>query len=193
MQHDHTAHLQTPLYVSSLTQRRTMGVHSLHIFDRTGKTLFTKRYAKADVANPTEEPEQLSEQRKLVFGMIFSLREITKLLAPSPQAAASGLHSVETGKCTLYQYETASGLRFALYCTNSNSSGGPGDGANTTTSTTSTNYNKAIRTALAHMYNELWIQCVTRSPLYRPTEPNVQDTNFEQSLDAFLKAQPWFA
>ena len=169
-----------------------MAVHSLHIFDRTGKTLFTKRYAKPDIANPTEEPEQLSEQRKLVFGMIFSLREITKLLASSPQAAASGLHSVETGKCTLYHYESASGLRFALYCSNSDSTrSGPGDGAGTNTS--STNYNKAIRTALAQVYNELWIQCVTRSPLYTPTAHNVQDTNFEQSLDAFLKAQPWFA
>jgi len=173
-----------------------MAVHSLHIFDRKGKTLFTKRYAKPDVANPADDPEQLSEQRKLVFGMIFSLREITKLLAPSPQAAASGLHSVETGNSTLYQYETASGLRFALYCTNSNTNISGGDAANTGAtggSSSNTNYNKAIRTALAHMYNELWIQCVTRSPLYTPTQPNVQDTNFEQSLDAFLKAQPWYS
>lgn len=168
----------------------TMAVHSLHIFDRTGKTLFTKRYARPDVANPSEDPDQLSEQRKLVFGMIFSMREITKLLAPSHQAAASGLHSVETGKCTLYQYETASGLRFALYCTNSNSTG-TGD-VTSNNNNNITNYNKVIRTALAHMYHELWIQCVTRSPLYTPTEPNVPDTNFEQSLDAFFKAQPWF-
>jgi len=154
-----------------------MAVHSIHVFDRKGKTLFTKRYAKPDVNNPTEDPELLSEQRKLVFGMIFSLREITKLLAPSPQAAASGLHSVQTGKCTLYQYETASGLRFALYCT--------ADGNNS-------NQHKVIRTALAHVYNELWIQCVTRSPLYTPTQPNVMETNFEYSLDAFLKAQPWY-
>ena len=44
----------------------TMAVHSLHIFDRRGKTLFTKRYSKAKL-RPEEDDEFLSEQRKLVF------------------------------------------------------------------------------------------------------------------------------
>ena len=152
-----------------------MAVHSLHIFDRKGKTLFTKRYATAAAEN--EDPEQLSEQRKLVFGMIFSLREITKMLSPPSSNDNSGLHSVKTGASTLHNYETASGLRFALY----------------TTPSASNNNGKSERAALHHIYNELWIQCVTRSPLYTPTSPNVNETNFEQKLDAFLKSQPWFS
>jgi hypothetical protein len=163
-----------------------MAVHSLHIFDRKGKTLFTKRYATTAAATTTaesEDPEQLSEQRKLVFGMLFSVREITKMLSPPTLNDHSSLHSVQTGASTLHNYETASGLRFALYTTPSSSGATIGNLAS----------NKSVREALHHIYNELWIQCVTRSPLYAPTAPNVHETNFEQKLDAYLKLQTWFA
>lgn len=156
-----------------------MGVHSVHIFDRKGKTLFTKRY----VNNPAvDDEEQLSEQRKLVFGMVYSLKDITKTLSPqtttSGDSTNSGLHTVQTGASTLHVYETASGLRFCLYTD-------PIIGA--------ADYSRKIRAALHHVYQQLWIQCVTRSPLYKPTNPNVQETNFEVTLDEFLEAQPWFA
>jgi trafficking protein particle complex subunit 1 len=169
-----------------------MGVHSLHVFDRKGKTLFTKRYAASSSTSENEDPEQLSEQRKLVFGMIFSLREITKMLARIDGDNNSGLHSVKTGASTLHNYETASGLRFALYTTPSQSVSTLPANSAPIVPVVSTN-GKAERAALHHIYNELWIECVTRSPLYTPTAPNVMDTNFEQKLDEFLKAQPWFA
>jgi trafficking protein particle complex subunit 1 len=156
-----------------------MTVHSLHIFDRKGRTLFTKRYApKSNTENV--DPEQLSEQRKLVFGMLFSLREVATSLSPvtttdsgggsnrngSGGSGGGGLYSVKTGASTMYNYETASGLRFALYVTNPKNAGESSSmmDANATAQT-----GASIRTALAHIYNELWIQCVIRSPLYRPT------------------------
>jgi len=68
-----------------------MAVHSLHIFDRKGKTLFSKTYSKAAAIGqqqlrqtsqgPAEE-DPVDEQRKLVFGMLFSLRELVGSLAP---------------------------------------------------------------------------------------------------------------
>ncbi|KAL7576632.1 hypothetical protein ACA910_005569 [Epithemia clementina (nom. ined.)] len=284
-----------------------MPVHSLHIFDRKGKTLFTKRFIKEpqsggggdNTTAATADPDQLlAEQRKLVFGMLFSLREVAASLSPTNTPATSvsnsnsnsnsnnknnhndyGLHSVRTGATTLYNYETNSGLRFALYIanfqlppppppppvttttttattTNSSSSNAanttipttPGGGLNsttaggsalggaaseaetstsslstelllslkssstvvgsvvattTTTTTTATTPtvvptpvaaapDTSVRAALDYIYNDLWIQCVTRSPLYRPTEPNVAETNFEAKVTSFLRAQPWF-
>ena len=69
----------------------TMTVHSLHIFDRKGKTLFSKTYSQAAAVGqqqlrqtsqgPAEE-DPVDEQRKLVFGMLFSLRELVGSLAP---------------------------------------------------------------------------------------------------------------
>jgi hypothetical protein len=155
-----------------------MPVHSLLIFDRKGRTLFTKRFVK-----DTEETdlEALSDQHKLVFGMLFSLRETAAILAPDSKNKDSGLHSVKTGASTLHSYETTSGLRFALYVTN--------DGSN---SNSSNDNSSSIRTALQHVYNELWIQCVIRSPLYTPTKPNVEATNFEEKLSGFMQAQTWF-
>lgn len=198
-----------------------MPVHSLHIFDRKGKTLFTRRFIKD--ADQTDS-EQLSEQRKLVFGMIFSLREVVASLSPVADSAGTtsntksnttstgsqddgGLHSVQTGASTLYSYETPSGLRLAVFMTPQpmkglEKSGGGAGGGNTTQQQLQQQQHasllkqqqraKSIRLALKHIYHELWIQCVTRSPLYTPTEPNVEDTNFGQRLEAFLKAQTWY-
>lgn len=203
-----------------------MPVHSLHIFDRKGKTLYTKCFVKD--SNENDKPEQLSEQRKLVFGMLFSLREVAASLSPElppPQPPRSsnnnsnnnatttpdkdtGLHSVRTAATTLYNYETNSGLKFALYLTNnptldqsksnklnsddsstmSGAAGGSGGGGNTVGGALDT----SVRAALEYIYNELWISCVIQSPLYRPTHPNVEETNFETKLISFLKAQPWF-
>jgi trafficking protein particle complex subunit 1 len=182
-----------------------MAVHTIHVFDRKGKTLFTKRYYPITTTNEQQQQdeEQLSEQRKLVFGMIYSIREITKMLAPINHNDNSGLHSVKTGASTLHTYETNSGLRFCLFTTNhTHSDHLPNtDGNITATNTTTVSHHnnsttagtKSVRAALHHVYNELWIQCVTRSPLYTPTSPNVLETNFESKLDSYLKAQSWFA
>lgn len=66
-----------------------MAVHSFHVFDRKGKTLFTKRYALKD-SSSEQDNEQLSEQRKLVFGMLFSLREMVSTLAPDTEIKDAG-------------------------------------------------------------------------------------------------------
>lgn len=185
-----------------------MPVHSIHIFDRKGKTLFTKRYMKDDAANNMDD-EELSEQRKLVFGMLFSLREVVTSLTPEDLRDSTGtgaLQSVQTGASTLYNYETASGLRFAMYVTNfaaqsdtmatttapNSANALTPSGASSSASLAQNAYSSNIRNALAYIYNELWIQCVTRSPLYQTDDPNVHATNFEQNLDNYLATQSWF-
>lgn len=182
-----------------------MTVHSFHIFDRKGKTLFTKRYIKSPGA---EDEEQLSEQRKLIFGMLFSLRELSSSL--SPIDGPGDLQLVKTGATTLYNYETVSGLRFVLYTTaetavmsttglNAPAGGtlspsGPGGSSVSGSTSTMTNpvITEKIRGALKHIYEHIWVTFVVRSPMYQPFEPNIAATNFEASLDNFLKGMPWF-
>ena len=153
-----------------------MPVHSLHVFDRKGKTLFTKRYAVKDRDAEEDDAEQLSEQRKLVFGMLFSLREVAASLTPDNASREGGIHSVKTGASTLYSYETNSGLRFALYMT----------------ADSDDSHAHNIRSALSHVYNEIWIDSVTRSPLYNPIAPNIAATSFEQNVDSYLSQQSWY-
>jgi len=242
-----------------------MTVHSFHIFDRRGKTLFTKRYVKK---TPTpneeetqkdiiEEQEQLSEQRKLVFGMLFSIRELASSL--NPMDGPGDLQLVKTGASTLYNYETVSGLRFVLYTTGDTSKptssgvaaattpqssvhGGAGGGnsghmnapiltAPTTTGLTNSatavnsaandsnniNYNNSnhnsnanslhgggnnpaitadIRSSLKHIYEDIWVTSVIRSPMYRPNcndnSDSIKSTNFEAEIDKYFKKMSWF-
>jgi hypothetical protein len=125
------------------------------------------------------------------------------MLAPAQptNVTDTGLHSVRTGASTLHTYETSSGLRLCIYVTNHNLPSGLNSAGESTTShdkmiqqqqpLVAVN-GKVVRAALQYIYHELWIQCVTRSPMYTPTAPNVLETNFESKLDAYLKAQPWF-
>lgn len=175
-----------------------MTVHALHIFDRKGKTLFTKRFSSIK-QSPAQDAEQLAEQRKLIFGMLFSLRELVGSL--TPEGASPALHSVKTGAGTLHCYETISGLRLALYANNDPvmtttlGARGGGDAAPT-----------SFQAALRHIYSDIWVECVVRSPLYRPEDMRVgpeggdgragrfdiKSTNFEARLNAYLTSMPWF-
>eukprot|EP00980_Cylindrotheca_fusiformis_P000598 scaffold154_cov129-Cylindrotheca_fusiformis.AAC.15 len=175
-----------------------MTVHSFHIFDRRGKTLFTKRYITS--LGVIEDEEQLSEQRKLVFGMLFSLRELSNNLSPAD--GPGELKMVKTGSSSLYNFETVSGLRFVLYTTPetsysttdataqtpAGSSSGTANGEGMTSPAVTDN----IQAALKHIYEHIWVTFVIRSPMYQPDNPNVEVTNFESSLDTYLKGMTWF-
>jgi Sybindin-like family len=85
---------------------------------------------------------------------------------------------MNTGAGTLHNYETTSGLRFALYTTKMTAA-----------------QNALIRQALKHIYTELWIECVVRSPLYVSSsqgDMKIACTNFESKLDTYLASMPWF-
>jgi len=176
-----------------------MTVHSFHIFDRKGKTLFTKRYFKG---SGNQDTEYLSEQRKLIFGMLFSLRELSNSL--SPVDGPGDIQLVKSGATTLYNYETVSGLRFVLYTTAETSvmptatlfsqGGSPSLPTTESSSTMMTNpaVTEKIRGSLRHIYENIWVTFVVRSPMYRPLQPNVSSTNFEAALDVYLKGMPWF-
>jgi len=276
-----------------------MAVHSFHVFDRKGQTLFTKRYggsskALSDGSNKSsqnnksknnrknEDAAQLSEQRKLVFGMLFSLRELSGSLSPSE--GPGDLQVVKTGASFLYHYETVSGLRFVLYAStpeysythslydaNRGGSGGLGSGGNSSNhgsvggetgggggaslpqasasnsavggsgaaggaggsgsgsgaaglpnNQATTTHQEAtgsgglsggagaggssaqsskkeanasdVRNSLRHIYETLWVGCVVRSPMYRPTKAreSIAATGFEAELDKYLKQKTWF-
>lgn len=107
---------------------------------------------KAAKKRKEEEEEQLSEQRKLVFGMLFSLRELSSSL--SPEDGPGDLQLVKTGASTLYNYETVSGLRFVLYTTtdttsknNNKQSGGGGSSNNTPQSSLHGNTSSVVSNA----------------------------------------------
>jgi len=256
-----------------------MTVHVLHVFDRRGRTLFTKCYSSVaqqqqkllyaqqqlqlqQQQQPQQDTqqqgqqqggggggpigsnttntnnnnnitpmmvmdveEQLSEQRKLVFGLLFSLRELVGSLGPEENEGGSddnikneeevvqssnpiALHSVRTGASTLHNYETLSGLRFAMYTDHDTGSSSSTSHNKNYSSHGNNSNNNAIRDALRHVYTDIWVECVIRSPLYRHgaiPEPgksidsssmigkvDIKSTLFEKRLDEYLMSMPWF-
>ena len=106
----------------------------------------------------------------------------------------------------MHNYETLSGLRFAMYTTND--VGGADASSSSRRSSAAAESNVSVRDALRHIYTELWVESVIKSPLYRPGEMStvgqrssgsgggdafdIRSTNFEKKLDAFLQSMPWF-
>jgi len=216
-----------------------MTVHCLHIFDHKGKTLFTKTYsalarkqqqqlsssATGTATGPTtnnnnnnnDDTESgdgvLDEQRKLVFGMLFSLREIMGSLDPNED---SSLNAIETGTTTVHNYETISGLRFALYTSNNvPKTSKRQQQQQQQQRSLSTSDVISAREVLQHIYAELWVDCVVRSPMYKPQGRvltttahdnsmknsgfvvgegigSAQTATFEKKLDKYLSSLPWF-
>ena len=111
------------------------------------------------------------------------------------------LNAIETGTTTVHNYETVSGLRFALYTSNNV----PKTSKRQRTSSTSDVI--SAREVLQHIYAELWVDCVVRSPMYKPQGrvpsgetkdqmgdglSSAQTATFEKKLDKYLSSLPWF-
>lgn len=218
-----------------------MTVHSLHIFDRKGKTLFTKTYSPVaakqqrylqESSAAGSEPgndgsDALTEQRKLVFGMLYSLKETIERLTPDDPGtfgSAPSLECVKTKTTTGHCFETLNGLRFVLYTSNdvltsaASSTTTSSATLSSVSSQNNTEYNENIyaRDVLRHIYSNIWVECVIRSPMYCPisgismsidkengsgggndndvgkSEFNVSSTNFEKELNSYLSSLPWF-
>ena len=127
--------------------------------------------------------------------LCFIAMHIGQHTVPTPSTTA--LHSVKTGASTIHNYETLSGLRFAMFTNNDAQVALSSKGV----------ASPSIRDALRHIYTEIWVETVVRSPLYRPGKMvsadeggsditmgkfDIRSTNFEKKLDVFLQSMPWF-
>lgn len=198
-----------------------MVVHSINIFDKRGKILFTKAYSpvaikqeryllESGTAEPGSDP--VTEQKKLIFGMLFSLRELVGNL--TPEHSRKSLQSIQTASATVHTYETLSGLRFALYTSNdvptcklsertvrgavdtmlTSSSATAAAAATSSALESKTSFG---RDALVHIYSNIWVECVVRSPMYVGNSGDamvecIKSTSFEKELDSYLSSLYWF-
>ena len=134
-------------------------LYSLHIYNRRGQCLFDKEW------NGLKRPDESGEHKRLVFGMLFSLKEMVNKMAP--RACDDGVLAIKSGAYTLNSYETLSGYRFLLTTDNA-----AGD----------------LRQNLHHIYAQLWVECVVKSPMQDlSTGKRVGSPLFEQQLDAYVE------
>lgn len=170
-----------------------MVVYSFYIFDRHTECIYSRLYARqdrpissggapgrpisgssiassgpaVDLGPARARPTKLSAQddAKLIFGTIFSLRNMVRKLGGPDDSFIS----YRTGQYKLHYYETASSLKFVML-----------------TDTQSLN----MRNVLHQIYVNLYVEYVVKNPLSpveHPKGEGVAVELFELALDQFVK------
>ncbi|KAF2993934.1 TRAPP subunit bet5 [Neopestalotiopsis sp. 37M] len=162
-------------------------VYSFYIFDRHTECVYSKLWISAPppvsssegggtpgtapqppaaVAAPTANSiKRAGDDAKLIFGTVFSLRNMARKLGGDDDAFIS----YRTAQYKLHYYETPTNLRFALLT----EPGAP-----------------SMRNVLHQIYINLWVEYVVKNPL-SPVEhkggEGVRNEMFEMGLDKFVR------
>ncbi|KAG5937037.1 hypothetical protein E4U53_000095 [Claviceps sorghi] len=142
-----------------------MVVYSFYIFDRHTECIYAKSWLPSTRPPSTRADAARSDNTKLIFGTVFSLRNMARKLGGDDDAFIS----YRTGQYKLHYYETPANLRFALL-----------------TDTQS----PSMRNVLHQIYINLWVEYVVKNPL-APVEhkggEGVTNELFELGLDQFIR------
>ncbi|KAK3111251.1 Trafficking protein particle complex subunit BET5 [Teratosphaeriaceae sp. CCFEE 6253] len=158
-----------------------MSVYSFYIFDRHTECIYSKRFTPTSNTQPahttklnTDAPASLrrankdSDDAKLVFGTIFSLRRMCRQLGGGDDQFLS----YRTGEYKLHYFETPTQLKLVLLTD-------PRVGN--------------MRTVLHQIWATLFVEYVVKSPL-APTEhtggKGVANELFEGGLERFMVRWP---
>ncbi|EPS37665.1 hypothetical protein H072_8663 [Dactylellina haptotyla CBS 200.50] len=171
-----------------------MVVYSFFIFDRHCECVYLRQWqdaiAASVVAQPSSRPVtassatgtntpssekpastnklSMAEQAKLVFGVIFSLRNMVKKLCGPDDAFLC----YRTGHYKLHYYETITSLRFVML---------------TDVRT------ESLKSSLHQIYVNLYVEYVVKNPL-SPVEhaggEGVHNEMFELGIDSFVRTIP---
>ncbi|KAI0128803.1 sybindin-like family protein [Xylariales sp. AK1849] len=160
-------------------------VFSFYIFDRHTECVYTKLWlppnldllasATAPAHRPSTAPNgtrpprsaqaKASDDAKLIFGTVFSLRNMVRKLGGEDDAFIS----YRTAQYKLHYYETPSNLRFAML---------------------TEPVAPSMRNVLHQIYINLWVEYVVKNPL-SPVEhkggDGVRNEMFEMGLDKFVR------
>jgi hypothetical protein len=79
-------------------------LYNLYIYDRKGKCLYYKEWNRP-VNTLADTPD---EEKKLMFGMLHSLKDLASKL--SPTIGPEGLHVIKTNTYTLHHFQSVTGV-----------------------------------------------------------------------------------
>ena len=142
--------------VNFSTRGVAMILYTLQIYNRQGVPLFYREW------NRPAAVKDMKEEHKLMFGFLFSLKQLVQKMSPKK----GGFYACSTSAYRLHYFESASGLRFVL-----------------TTDLAATD----MREALRHIYSQIYVECLTKNPLYTPGEP-ITCSLFTQTLERYVSS-----
>ncbi|KAF4460698.1 multiple myeloma 2 [Fusarium albosuccineum] len=146
-----------------------MVVYSFYIFDRHTECIYSKSWHPPSTSTAGQDAPApaaaSSDDAKLLFGTVFSLRNMVRKLGGDDDAFIS----YRTAQYKLHFYETPANLRFVIL---------------TDTATLS------MRNVLHQIYINLWVEYVVKNPLAPVEHKNgdgVKNELFELGLDQFIR------
>ncbi|CRG88576.1 Transport protein particle subunit bet5 [Talaromyces islandicus] len=152
-----------------------MTVYSFYIFDRHAECIYKRRWLgrPASTGRPTSDTQNLNpaelarkadDDAKLVFGTVFSLRNMVRKLGGEDDSFIS----YRTTQYKLHFYESPTNIKFVMLTDDKAPS---------------------MRIALQQIYVNLFVEYVVKNPLSPTEHPNglgVNNELFEESLEQFV-------
>jgi hypothetical protein len=142
-----------------------MSLYQFVVYNRSGTCLYNKSFV------PEQTPAQEAEREKLIFGLLFSVKELTTSLSPM-NAAGTGsvqcpLEVIHTGSANIHVYSPLSGHRFVAFTAPTQSS---------------------IVPHLKKIYTEIWISTVIDCQNWEGE--GVEETNFGREVGRYFEGIP---
>jgi hypothetical protein len=165
----------------------TVALYNMYIFDKVGRCLYYWENNRPYRSHLADSPD---EEKRLVFGLIFSLKHFAAKLGPSTDqqsggedgeieattsastAAAVGIKALRTNVFTLHQFESPTGYKFIA-----------------NTSVCSSKQEKEVNSLLTRLYTDIFISFVLQNPLYRVGTP-ISFPRFQQEVEFLLLKKP---
>ena len=136
-----------------------MGVlHCLYVYNRHGTCLYYEEWNREHHGSETQYDDEM-----LMFGLVFSMRELTKQMSPTEVTSFNTFNSAEF---KVHDFQTATGLRFIL-C--------------------SDHAVEDLTKHLLNIYKNIYVEYVSKNPLSAlavmpPTECQMEDSVEEEDM-----------
>ncbi|KAJ3190407.1 Trafficking protein particle complex subunit 1 [Gaertneriomyces sp. JEL0708] len=111
---------------------------------------------------------ELSEEAKLVYGVIFSLRNLVNKLSPQPES--DGFLTYKTSHYKLHYFETPTSLKFVM---------------------TTDPYMDTMREVLRTIYAQIYVEYVVKNPL-RAADQGGTNSIFRERVTRYVAGLPGY-
>ncbi|CAH0477200.1 unnamed protein product [Peronospora belbahrii] len=159
-------------------------IYSFYIYTRNGSCLYQKKWHDGKSVKYSD-PE---EEKRLLFGLLFSLKEFVGKIAPVSSMMSTtdlygttklvaagipeGMQRYQTNSYTCHQYETPSGLRFVMM---------------------TDNYVGDMTPTLKYIYGQIYVETVVNNPLSDTKNGKpITSQLFRAQFAQYLESQPCF-
>ncbi|KAG4103570.1 putative trafficking protein particle complex subunit [Neocallimastix lanati (nom. inval.)] len=156
-------------------------IYNFYLFNRHCKCIYYANWQNDDDGSlSTKNDMKWEEEAKLVYGVVYSLRNLCRKLSTingTPEKNEKGEENEEdergflsykTNSYKLHYYETASGLKFVV-CTDHRTPN--------------------LQDMLHQVYRDIYVEYVIKNPLYHSDNDYINNELFKTKLHEFIKSQ----